>query len=408
MTNRNLSRRNFVKCLGVAGAGSAVAAGRTFAQAPSPAPVVAAPAPAQVPQRVFGKTGVKVSALALGGIFDIVSNQLTLQRALDFGVTYWDTANSYNNGNSEKGIGLYLEKNPDIRKKLFIVTKTGGAPTAQHLDAKLEESLGRMKTDYVDLFFLHGIGSGSALTDDVKTWVEKTRTSGKIRFFGFSSHGNMPDGLQAAAKLGWIDGIMLRYDYRLMATDEMRAAMEAAANAGIGLTAMKTQGGGPIKMDSEADLKLGGHFVKRGFTEQQAKLKALWENPQIASICSQMPNVAILMSNVAASLDKTALTAADHHALHEHAAATKGHYCAGCAAVCDAAVGNRAPVADVLRCLMYHHNYGDTQLARETFAGLPAAARAALPSLDCGDAEGACPQGLPIGRLVREAVELFG
>ena len=55
--------------------------------------------------------------LALGGIFDITTNQLVLQRALDFGVTYWDTANGYTNGNSEKGIGMFFEKNPTCARR---------------------------------------------------------------------------------------------------------------------------------------------------------------------------------------------------------------------------------------------------------------------------------------------------
>lgn len=341
--------------------------------------------------------------LALGGIFDITTNQLVLQRAMDFGVTYWDTANSYNNGNSEKGMGMYFEKNPAARKKVFLVTKTGGPGTAEHLDAKLEESLQRLKTDYVDMLFLHGIRNGGELTADVKAWVEKTKAAKKIRFFGFSTHGGMEGSLQAAAKLGWIDGIMLKYDYRLMVTDSMRAAMDACEKAGIGLTAMKTQGGGPVKAETEADLKLGGHFVKRGFTEQQAKLKAVWENPQIAAICSQMPNVAILTANVAASLDKTKLTAADHSALQEYAAETCTRYCDGCTEICENALGRRLPVADVMRSLMYRHTYGDEALARATLAQLPDAVRANLATFDFAAAERVCPNRLPIAQLMREA-----
>ncbi len=403
MKNQNVSRRGFMKALSIAGVGSAVGA-RVIAQS-EPQPTNAAPAAVQatVGTRVFGKTGEKVSMLSLGGIFDITTNQLVLQRALDFGVTYWDTANSYTNGNSEKGIGMYFEKNPDVRKKIFLVTKSGGPHTAEHLDAKLEESLQRLKTDYVDLFFLHGIRNGEELTPEIKEWVEKAKAAKKIRFFGFSTHSNMESSLQSAAKLGWIDGIMLKYDYRLMQTDAMREATDACEKAGIGLTAMKTQGGGPIKVETEADLKLGGHFVKRGFTEHQAKLKAVWENPQIAAICSQMGNVAFLTANVAASLDKTTLTAADHSALREYAAETCTRYCDGCTEICENALGRRLPIADVMRSLMYRHTYGDEILARETLAQLPEAIRANLATLDFAAAERVCPNRLPIAQLMREA-----
>jgi hypothetical protein len=406
MNHANLSRRDFVKRVGAAGAVSAVAAGHALGQAATGAtnaPTAAAPTASDMPTRTFGRTGVKVSALGLGGIFDITANQLVLQRALDFGVTYWDTAYSYNNGNSEKGMGQYFDKNPGARKKVFLVTKADGPTTAAALTAKLEESLQRLKTDYVDLYFLHGVGSGAALTEDVKAWVEKAKAANKFRYFGFSTHGNMPGCLTAAAKLGWVDGIMLKYDYRLMHTDDMRAAMDAAEKAGIGLTAMKTQGSGPIKLDDDADLKLAGHFVKRGFSEQQAKLKALWENPQLSCICSQMANVTILSANVAAALDRTKLSSADHAALREHASATGSRYCAGCSELCAGSLASPLPVADVLRCLMYQHTYGDAQLARETFLKLPSEVRNRVATEDFAAAERVCPQRLPLGRLMREA-----
>ena len=362
------------------------------------------PGPQKVGTRVFGRTGVKVSQLALGGIFDITSNQLVLQRALDFGVTYWDTATSYTNGNSEKGIGMYFEKNPAARKTVFLVTKCHGNPQA--MDGSLEESLQRMKTDYIDMFFAHGI-SGSELTPELKTWVEKAKASKKIRFFGFSSHGDMANSLQAAAKSGWVDGIMLKYDYRLMQTDSMRAATDACEKAGIGLTAMKTQGGGPIKTETEADLKLGGHFVQRGFTEQQAKLKAIWENNQIAAICSQMPNITILTANIAAALDKTKLTSADHDALRQYAAATGTRYCDGCTQLCEAAMDHRMAIGAVMRSLMYHHAYGDARLALDTLGKLPATMRQNLAALDYAAAERVCPNRLPIAQLMQQARELL-
>ncbi|HEU5071395.1 MAG TPA: aldo/keto reductase [Verrucomicrobiae bacterium] len=405
MQNSHVTRRNFVKLAGLAGAASALGAVRTFAQTTNA--TGAEESRVTVGTRTFGKTGVKVSMLSLGGIFDIASNQLVLQRALDFGVTYWDTANSYTNGNSEKGIGMYFEKHPEVRRKIFLVTKAGGGHAVENVQGKLEESLRRLKTDYVDLFFLHGVGSGDAFTPEIKAWAEKMKAEKKIRFFGFSTHGNMERTLEAAAKLGWIDGIMLKYDYRLMQTDAMRSAMDACEKAGIGLTAMKTQGGGPIKTETDADLKLGGHFVKRGFSEHQARLKAVWENPQVAAICSQMPNITVLTANVAAALDKTRLTAADHSALREYAAATCSHYCDGCAHLCEGALRRRVPVADVMRSLMYHHTYGDMRLAKETFAGLPVGTRDRIATLDFSNAERACPNRLPIGQLMKQAGELL-
>ena len=58
-----------------------------------------------------------------------------------------------------------------------------------------------------------------------------------------------------------------------------------------------------MKTDNETELKLAGKFMKKGFTDAQAKLKAVWEQPNIASICTEMPNMTLLMSNVAAAMD---------------------------------------------------------------------------------------------------------
>ena len=404
MKENNVSRRDFVKTLGAVGVGSLVGTGQSFAQSNTPPAATAgtpAAAPTKVPTRPFGKTGVPVSMLALGGIFDIVSNQLVLQQALNWGVTYWDTAAGYNGGRSEGGIGMFLEKNPQARKDLFIVTKHEGGDMTNALNQSLE----KLKTDYVDMYFLHGNTGG--FSEETKAWVEKTKAAKKIRFFGFSTHSNMDRDLQGAAKAGWIDGIMLKYDFHIMQTDAMKAAMDAATKAGIGLTAMKTQGSGQIPTATEADLKLGGHFIQRGFSQQQAKLKILWENPQIAAVCSQMGSVTVLHSNIAAALDKTALTAADHAALREYAAATRARHCAGCTEFCETALNHQVPVGDVMRCLMYHRSYGDQELARTVFGQLPETARRGLAGFDYAAAERACPHGLPIAQLMREAGELF-
>jgi len=405
MKENPVSRRDFVKTLGVVGVGSMVGTGQALAQSNAPAAeTTASPAvPAKVPTRIFGKTGVPVSMLALGGIFDIVSNQLVLQQALNWGVTYWDTAAGYNGGKSEGGIGMFLEKNPQARKDIFLVTKHDGGEMTDALNQSLE----RLKTDYVDMYFLHGISNADRLNGDLKAWVEKAKADKKIRFFGFSTHSNMENCLQDAARLGWVDGIMLKYDFRIMQTDAMKAAMDAATKAGIGLTAMKTQGSGPIPTVTEDDLKLGGHFIQRGFTQHQAKLKILWENPQLATVCSQMPNVTILHSNIAAALDKTALTAADHAALREYAAATQSRHCAGCTQFCETALNHQVPVGDVMRALMYHRSYGDPELARTVFSQMPETARRGLAGFDYAAAERACPHGMPIGQLMREADELF-
>jgi len=109
------SRRHFLKATGTAGLGALMAPVNRLA--------AAAETPTRVPTRPFGKTGVDVSILSLGGMFDIASNQLMMRQALDWGVTYWDTADCYQKG-SEKGIWKYFKKYPQDRQRVFLVSKT--------------------------------------------------------------------------------------------------------------------------------------------------------------------------------------------------------------------------------------------------------------------------------------------
>ncbi|WP_300156989.1 aldo/keto reductase [Solidesulfovibrio sp.] len=397
-----LTRRDVMKTLGLGGlavagmgvAGQAYAAGEPEKAAPGP-----------MPRRKLGKTGLEVSILDLGGMFDTINNQLLLKQALGWGVNFWDTAEAYGNGMSEEGFGRFFSRNPEARKQIVLTTKL--VPKGGKFDERLDAALSRLKTDYVDLFYVHGISGIAEVDGQMRDWAAAKKKAGKIKFFGFSTHSNMEDCLLGAAKLDWIDAVMISYNFRLMHEQKMRDAVSACVKAGIGLVAMKTQGGGPVKTDSQAELDMAGRFLEKGFTDKQAKLKAIWQNPDIASVCSQMPNLTILSANVAAARDATSLAREDFEALRVFADATHGDYCAGCADICGTAMGGAVPVADVMRAMMYHRDYGETAIARELFASLPEALRRDPGSLDFSKAEAACPRRLAIASIVDDAARLL-
>jgi len=388
------SRRRFLKATGSAGLGALMAPVTRLA--------TAAETPTRVPTRPFGKTGVDVSILSLGGMFNIASNQLMMKQAMRWGVTYWDTADCYQNS-SEKGIGKFFNKYPQDRKKVFLVSKSD-ARNPGGMTALLDRSLKRMKTDYLDLYFVHGIYDIDELDDRTRDWAEKAKAAGKIRFFGFSTHSNMEACLLEGAKLGWIDGIMMTYNYRLMHTKGMKRAVDACVKAGIGLTAMKTQGGGSVRTDSDTEIEMAGRFLEKGFTDGQAKLRAVWQNPNIASICSQMPNMSILMSNIAAAVNRTELSFRDTELLQRYARETHSDYCTGCTNICESAIGEDIPIGDVMRYLMYCRSYGDRHHAMAEFNKIPEKIRQRLAKADYSKAEQRCPQKMAISRLMREAL----
>jgi predicted aldo/keto reductase-like oxidoreductase len=409
---KSLSRRDFIKAAGAAGLGSALGplSSLTAVHAGTPAN---APEQMVVPRRPFGKTGVDVSILSLGGVLKD-TDQLVFRQALKSGVTYWDTADSYGWGGNEKAIGSYFARFPGDRGKVFLVTKAASS-NPQELSDKLTTSLQRMNTSYIDMYLLHYVSDvGRELTPEVRAWAENAKSKGTIRLFGFSTHKNMETSMLAAASLGWVDGIMMSYNYRLMVKDEMKRAVDACARAGIGLTAMKTQAAfsanfyASIGSETDDALKMTENFLKKGYTAEQAKLKVVWENPHIASICSAMPNMTILQANIDAALNKQRLSEGDRQRLEHYARETAPGYCAGCAHICESALDLDVPVSDILRCSMYAHGYGCRDMAQSLFNALPAGARENVFKADFSKAEKSCPQKIQIGRVLKRTCEDFG
>jgi len=198
----------------------------------------------------------------------------------------------------------------------------------------------------------------------------------------------------------------MSYNFRLMQKPEMKDAVQACAEKGIGLTAMKTQGGGSIKTETDTELKMAGHFVKKGFTPEQAKLKAVWEDSRISSICSQMPNSTLLVANVAAALDRKSLAAKDKELLRQYACETASDYCAGCGDICESAIKGNVPISDIMRHLMYKRSYTDRDVAGTADRTLSVDIKQ-MASLDFSAAEKRCPQKMAIGHLIKEAAGLL-
>ena len=395
-----IDRRNFLKTVGAAGLSSVLAStGRTNAEEKPQKPKYP-----QVPKRKLGKTKVKIPCLSFGTFQVDVDNQILLRKTLQYGVNFWDTAYNYGGGNSELGIGKFITKNPKVRKNLFLVTKASGARAPEEIEKRLATSLKRMNTDYIDLYYgLHQCPNPAWLTDEVRKWAESAKKRKLIRHFGITTHQNPEKVLAAAAKLPWIEVIMTPFNFYQMQKPEMQAAIDACHKAGIGLIAMKTQGMGQ-RIRTDADKKLVEHFLQRGFTKEQAKIKLVLEDKRFASACVGMKNVSVLNSNLAVSFDKTKLTQADREVFSQYAKATCDGYCAGCGDICNAALADTPYVSDIMRYLMYHNSYGEQAEAKRLFAQIPAGVRNKLLDMDYTLAEARCPQRLPIRELVAEAV----
>ena len=234
------SRRQFLK--------TAAASGAVLASADS---LLARPAPkSPIPEVTLGKTGVKVTKLGMGTSWAVAES--FVQRAIAAGVRYIDTSETYERGKAEMALGNVLARTGQ-RKDVYLVTKNGsyervkGAGRAKSFVTHLEASLERLQTDYVDCYYIHGISGRDIdiFTDpDVIKTFEELKKSGKIKFAGFSCHDAMlPELVEAAAKAGWLDQMMIQYNFRTMDGDKLKRAVDAASKANLGIVAMKTQGG---------------------------------------------------------------------------------------------------------------------------------------------------------------------
>jgi aryl-alcohol dehydrogenase-like predicted oxidoreductase len=150
----------------------------------------------EIPRRPLGRTGVEVSALALGGshLGEVKSAREAVRivhEAIDAGLTFMDNAWEYHDGRSEELMGKALEGR---REKVFLMTKvcTHGRDKRTAL-RQLEQSLRRLKTDHLDLWQIHEViydndpdrhfAPGGAIEA-----LEQAKREGKVRFVGFTGH----------------------------------------------------------------------------------------------------------------------------------------------------------------------------------------------------------------------------
>ena len=149
-----------------------------------------------LPLRTFGDTGEKVTMLGLGGshisgVMDEPMAKKVIEAAIEGGIRFFDTAESYNKGVSEERYGKFL--NPKYRDIIFLMTKTH-ARTAEQVRERLEASLKRLNTDYVDLYQVHGVRSSEdidgRMSGGVLEELLKLKESGKIKHIGFTGHAD--------------------------------------------------------------------------------------------------------------------------------------------------------------------------------------------------------------------------
>jgi aryl-alcohol dehydrogenase-like predicted oxidoreductase len=205
----------------------------------------------------LGKTGLEVSVITLGCMsfgesggrgrpwtLDEAACRDIVRQALDAGINFFDTANVYSAGRSEEITGQAL-KDFIPREEVVLATKVfmpmhpgpnGAGLSRKAIFAELDASLGRLKTDYVDLYQIHRWDYGTPIEETLEALHDAVK-SGKVRYIGASSmHAwQFTKALYLADLHGWTRFVSMQNHYNLIYREEEREMLPLCADQGIGV-----------------------------------------------------------------------------------------------------------------------------------------------------------------------------
>jgi predicted aldo/keto reductase-like oxidoreductase len=396
-------RRTFLQAGAIATAAAASASPGARGQEPAKTATA-------LPTRKLGKTGMQVTMLEQGA--GPGQDAKALRRSFASGIRLFDTAKVYQ---TEKSFKTWFEQVPDVRKQIFLVTKD--MPRApKDLLKMVDQRLAALGTDYIDLFFIHGLGDGWKLDKTIdfvtckefKETADAIRKSGKARFIGFSTHhAQRAATIQAAAEAGIVDAIMLQYAPWLEKDSPLNKALDVAWKRGVGLISMKQIasaqfGDKPKEKILDVVKRKVPTLAERNLTVFQGLLHAIWTDERISASCVSMRRNDHLRENADAARRFEPLKTADIHQLRDAILAAGPTMCTDCDGRCMAAAGTEAELGNITRFLTYHQSYGDRAHARHEYAKLTLEARD-WSGADLEAAREACPARLNFAQLLPEA-----
>src|ERR1700692_2524287 len=206
-SHRSIGRREFIKSGALAGIGVGLALADVASAPISQAPRVGRYAP-------LGRTGMWISDISFGADRLSPGDENLVRHAVDLGINYFDTAETYRSGESETALGNALRGN---RKNVFLVSKTLAWPdtSRQAIMQALEGSLRRLQTDHVDVYFNHAVNDLARLKNpEWYEFAEAAKKQGKLRFTGMSGHaGHLTECLDHALASDKLDGIPCAFNF---------------------------------------------------------------------------------------------------------------------------------------------------------------------------------------------------
>jgi hypothetical protein len=344
--------------------------------------------------RTLGKTGLKLPVINMGVMNS--DNPNLVRAALDSGILLLDTAHAYMQGRNEEVIGNVIKGRE--RSSFFIASKvslpqdrtTGryieGATTEEFLK-KLDVSLKRLGTDYVDILYHHNVSrKESAFYEPVLKAMEKAKKEGKFRFAGITTHTNEPEVIRAAADSKFYEVVLAAYNFQQKHVAEVREAIAYAAQAGIGIIGMKAIRGGFRQTPT----------VKNA----AAALKWVLQDPNVHTIVPGFTTFEEMNIDLAV-MEDIRLTDEEKKTVQREAS-LPGLYCQGCRK-CLNQCPEHLPIPDLMRAYMYTYGYRNLPLAQDLIVSLN------LPSRVCEDCSSCpvkCSIGFNVPKKIRDVARL--
>jgi len=268
--------------------------------------------------RKLGKTNFEVSILGFGAMrlpmvgdpsglagfdpkipIDEVRADKMVQHALDKGVNYFDTAYGYHGGKSETYIGKVLHP---VRTKVLIASKlpVWNINKTEDFERVFQEQLGKLQTDYLDVYLVHGLNSThweKMKQLGVLEYIGKLKADGRIRAVGFSFHDEIKVFKQIIDAYDW-DVTQIQYNFYDQDYQAGREGLHYAAGRDIGVIVMEPVRGGKLvnKIPDEAQKIWDGAAVKR--TPAEWAMRWVWNQPEAAVVLSGSSSLDQIRENI--------------------------------------------------------------------------------------------------------------
>jgi len=329
--------------------------------------------------RKLGKTGMELPVVSFGVMR--ADNPNLIKAAISAGIKHFDTAHGYQNGNNEKMLGEVFQDYP--RKSFTIATKVKPEEKSGFLN-KLDISLERLKMEYVDILYVHDLNSREqVLSKETLDALQTAKKQGKALHIGLSTHSNEPEVIKAAIESGIYEVILTSYNFKQDHKDLLTQRIKEAAEAGLGVVAMKTMAGGKLGKDAE-DM----HF--------KAALKWALNNKSVTTAIPGITSFKELEENFSVANDLNFNE--EEKSFLSYAALKEGLYCNGCRQ-CVESCPKHLAIPDMMRAYMYAYGYGETKKARDEMASLEIGNN---PCSDCSVCTVKCSKGFNIAEKIAD------